>query len=173
MKSELAYNSILIVFIGNIGTGKTTFIRKYLHNAIIVSRDYLRYMIGGGNYLFSLETEPIIFKIERLALEKFMEIGLNIIVDEVGINRKMRKVYVDLARKYDYKLWAIVMPKLSMKECVKRRMTNPHNQLDKKLWEQIWQKFDSEYEEPTFEEGFDKIVYIPREKVYGNKKITK
>lgn len=152
---------IILILIGNIGTGKTTIAKKYVkQGCVAIARDRLRYAIGDGDYIFDENYEPVIWATEKYMLNKFMDIGVNIIVDEVGISKEMRKVYLEKAEIFGYNAVALVMPKLSMKEAVDRRMNDPHGQPDKKLWEQVWSKFNSQYEEPTKEEGFKEIIYI-------------
>ena len=49
--------SKIIVLVGNIGSGKTTWIKKFLKKTkgkyVVVSRDAIRYMMGGGKYIFA------------------------------------------------------------------------------------------------------------------------
>lgn len=153
-------NKKMIILVGNIGSGKSTYIKKELvpKGYVVVSRDSIRYMIGGGDYIFNPKLEPSIFQSETDILINFMCEGVNIVVDEVGINKRLRAKYIKLAKLESYKINAIVMPKLSMSESVTRRMNNPHGQPDKKLWENVWKKFDDVYEEPTIKEGFNKVT---------------
>lgn len=151
----------IIVLVGNIGSGKSTICKKYVEKGYyVVARDALRYMIGGGNYIYNPEIEPAIFKSETNIIISLMFFKVNIIIDEVGISKKLREKYIKLAKEHNYKVIALVMPKLTMKESVDRRMNNPHQQNDRKLWEQIWTQFNSRYTEPTKEEGFDEIIKL-------------
>jgi predicted kinase len=150
----------LIILVGNIGEGKSTLCKKYQKkDYIVIARDSLRYAIGGGNYIFNEKYESIIWKTELYMLRKFMELGINIVVDEVGINKVMRARYVVPAKEYNYTIKCHMLPKLTMKEAVDRRMNDPHGQPDRKLWESVWVKFNNMYEEPTLNEGFDEIIH--------------
>jgi hypothetical protein len=91
-------------------------------------------------------------------LEDFMELGVDIAVDEVGINKAMRSRYILIAKLYDYKIKCHILPQLTMKEAVDRRMENPHGQSDRKLWESVWIKFQGQHQEPTLDEGIDEII---------------
>ena len=149
----------VIILCGNIGSGKSTIAKDYQKQGyIVIARDQLRYAIGGGNHIFNLKYEPIIWKTELYMLESFMELGVNIIVDGVGVSRSMRLCYIMSAKDYGYKIKCVLMPRLNMKEAVDRRMQNPHQQADRKLWEDVWIKFNRIYEEPDFKEGFDEII---------------
>ncbi|KKM16509.1 hypothetical protein LCGC14_1685060 [marine sediment metagenome] len=155
--------SKIIVLVGNIGSGKTTWIKKFLKKTkgkyVVVSRDAIRYMIGGGKYIFDLDLEPAVWNSEGKIIEEFMKLKVNIIVDEVGINKKLRKKYIDLANQFGYEKIAMEMPKLSKQVCVDRRMQNPHQQADRKLWESVWDNFDKMYEAPIVNEGFHKVEH--------------
>jgi len=151
----------LIVMVGNIGTGKSTICKEYIKNGYLcVSRDGLRYMNGGGVYRWDESVEPFIWDAESRIIKAFMESGKHIIVDEVGISQKMREKYLNIANAFNYKPIALVMPKLNMKTCINRRLNNPHDQPDRKMWEEVWTKFDKQYSEPTLEEGFKEIKFV-------------
>lgn len=151
----------LIILVGNIGSGKSTLAKRYVKKGyIVVSRDSFRYGIGGGKYIFNLKYEPIIWKIEKYTFQKFIDLGINVLVDEVGINEKLRHRYIPYAKSAGYKIVAIELPRLTMKESVDRRMIDPHGQYNRKLWEQVWSKFDMMYESPSKKEGIDKIKRI-------------
>ena len=151
----------IITLVGNIGTGKSTLAREYAKDGyVIISRDGLRYMIGGGEYIFDFDLEPIIWSSEIAIIREFMKRDIFIVIDGVGISKIMRKEYLKLAKEYYYKTVAIVMPKISRKEAVDRRMQSPHGQPDRKLWESVYDKFDKFLEIPTKEEGYDEVIKL-------------
>lgn len=153
----------LIILVGNIGTGKSTYAKKLWKDKlvdVIIARDQLRYNIGLGNYIFNYDYEPIIWKTELFMFENFINLGVNILVDEVGISKKIRERYIPYAKVHHYQIEVIEMPRLSMKEAVDRRMQDPHGQLDRKLWESVWTKFNNQYESPSKEEGIDRIIKL-------------
>lgn len=153
----------LIILIGNIGTGKSTFAKTYQKKGyVIIARDQLRYAIGNGRYIFNPRYELAIWRTELYLFREFIDLGVDILVDEVGMNKLMRKRYIRYAKNNGYKITAIVMPKLSKKVAVERRMKNPHGQPDAKMWAQVWEKFNKMYERPTKKEGFDLIKVLKR-----------
>lgn len=152
-------NKELIILCGNIGEGKSTLAKKYQEKGyVVIARDGLRYMIGGGNYIFNKEYESVIWETEFCMLKSFMEKGVNIVVDSVVISKALRVRYIIPAKDYGYIVKCHLLPKLGMKEAVDRRMRNPHGQYDRKLWEEVWLKFNRVYEEPSLKEGFDQII---------------
>jgi hypothetical protein len=141
-----------IIVTGNIGCGKTTLSKEYVDKGyLVISRDQFRYGIGGGKYIFNLTYEPIIRKTELYLLRLFLELGVNIYIDEVGINKHMRCEYLKMLKE---------LPRLSQKEAVDNRMKDPHGQPDRALWESVWNKFNEIYEAPAKEEGFHLIIKI-------------
>lgn len=151
----------VLILVGNIGAGKSTLVKKYVDKGhIVISRDSLRYGIGGGKYIFNTDYESVIWATELTLFEEFLTRGVNIIVDEVGINISMRARYIEVAKAFGYKVKCIVLPKLSKEESVNRRMKDPHGTSDRKIWEGVWEKFDNMYEEPSLDEGFNKIIKL-------------
>jgi len=154
----------IYIMVGNIGSGKTTLVKKILAEKpkiVVISRDDLRYMIGAGKYVFNPELEPFIFESARLMIKNLMhEEAVDILIDETNMCKKYREDYLDLVRQYAYEATAIVMPQLDKKTCVDRRMQNPHGQDDRSIWEGVWDKFDGLYEKPTIAEGFNKISEV-------------
>lgn len=146
---------------GNIGNGKSTLVEIYQKvGFVVIARDALRYGIGGGNYVFNLDYEPIIWDIGLKMYKQFLNKKVNIIVDEVGINKSLRARYISKAKKKGYEVIAVKLKKLSKKESVDRRMKNPHGTSDRKVWNGVWEKFDKMYEEPSLDEGIDRIIQL-------------
>jgi len=153
----------LIILIGNIGSGKSTYVKQYQEKGyVVVARDQLRYAIGGGTYIFNLDYEPTIWNTEIYIFRQFARKGVNLIIDEVGLSKEMRARYIGFAKKLGYTITTIEMPHLPMAEAVTRRMANPHGQPNWDLWAGVWTKFEGLYEEPTKDEGIDKIIKLER-----------
>lgn len=155
--------SRVIIAIGNIGTGKTTHLKDFFFKKFkIVSRDAIRYMLGGGQYLFRQELEPTVNEINQSAFTILLKRGHNIIVDETNIDRFTRLFYIEQAKNFNYELVALEFPRLDKETAVNRRMENPHDTYNKEIWEMVWDKFESRYEEPSHQEGFDVIVKLEK-----------
>lgn len=162
--------------VGNIGSGKSTIVNTIKnHGFLVVSRDAIRYMFGSGQYVFDKERESAVFNCEKLIIDELMDRKMNIIVDEVGVSKRLRMEYLISAKYHEYDAYAIEMPRLSMEESVSRRMQNPHGNYTKPLWEDVWKKFDKIYEPPTVREGFAEVIRLPKDKnnimkiITGNK----
>jgi predicted kinase len=150
----------LVILIGNIGSGKSTLAKEYAKKGyVIICRDALRYMIGGGDYIFNLELEPAIIDSAIDITLDFMNLGVDIVIDEVNVSKKYRLSYLALAKEHGYNTIAVVLPRLSKEESVDRRMIKSHGvQNTREIWEQVWDKFNKRYEYPSKEEGFYSIL---------------
>jgi len=151
----------IIILVGNIGCGKSTLCKEFVRKGyLVISRDSLRYMVGAGKYIFNKKFERAIWRSELEILSVFMEYNLNVVIDEVGVSRKLRMRY--LLRSDGYNKIAVELPRLPMEVAVSRRMNDPHQQKSRKLWEKVWRIFNKMYESPTKKEGFDKVIRIKR-----------
>ena len=158
----------LYIMVGNIGSGKSTFAKKFAkshlrYNIILnVSRDWFRDMIGFGNYLFDEVTEPVLIQAAKDLVQGLMaaEAPVDILFDETNVKVEYRKPYLDLADQFGYRKVALVMPKLDKETSVERRMKNNHGNTSREVWEYVYDMFDSQYEQLSFEEGFDEIRFV-------------
>jgi tRNA uridine 5-carbamoylmethylation protein Kti12 len=153
----------VVLLVGNIGSGKSTLTKEYTKQGyLVISRDAFRYMLGAGDYTFDYDLEPCLRKTEIYMLKSLLYTGRNIVVDETNMNRKAREPLLCAALETPshttYRLTAVVFPRLSKEESVGRRLKNPHGSSSEELWGQVWEMFDSMYEEPTLGEGFDKVL---------------
>ena len=154
------------ILVGNIGAGKTTYIKNNIQAPIIISKDSIRYAIGGGEYIFNRFYEPVIHDITMKMTDNFCAIAVaDIVLDETNMSKKNRKQFIKVAQKYGYDVIGLVMPELSKEEAVNRRMTNPHCQTDRTLWESVWERFHKAYVKPTKAEGFTKVVELKKEDI--------
>ena len=148
----------LIILVGNIASGKTTLVKDLVKlGYLVLSRDDIRYMLGGGEYIWDTNLEKIIKDIQLSLLRKIVRKKYDVVIDGTNMSMMSREDALAIANKAGYETIAYVMPKISKKKSVERRLANNHGNTTKKQWEDIWLKFDMWYEEPTHEEGFNKI----------------
>jgi len=148
----------ITLLVGNIGSGKSTVCKKLRKTNVIISRDAIRYMIGGGKYRFDFKLEPMVHDSTEAVVRVFMLGKKNIVLDETNMSKSLRAKWIRLAQRYNYRVHVLLLPKLTMEESVNRRMNNPHDTPDRKLWEHVWKMFDTMFETPTKSEGIHKII---------------
>ncbi len=154
-------NRELILLVGNIGNGKTTLCKKFGERGyLIVSQDDFRYSIGAGKYTFDINYEPCIKETAKALARSFMKRDISLVIDETNMSKRIRKKYLSLAKIYEYKTRAIILPKLSQKKSVQRRLKNNHGNTPKIVWENVWEMFDIMYEIPTKAEGFNQVIQL-------------
>ena len=154
----------LTILVGNIGSGKTTWIRENRKpEELVVSRDDLRYMFGGGEYLFDPHGTESVIKSLGIQITKLLCIeGRDIIVDETNVSRGLRENYIKIAKGYGYKVIVVELPRYSKRKSVNRRMRDPHGQFSRAVWNGVWEMFDNMYEIPRKSEGIDKITKVKK-----------
>lgn len=154
--------SKLITMVGNIGSGKSTYVKQLVKEGyVVVSKDAIRYMLGAGKYIFNPILEDSIHcSITRLIL-KLAYNKVNMVIDETNMDRKTRKDCIDIGTSYGYSLEAIVMPKISREESVNRRLKSNHGYTPRAVWEEVFDRKEQAYQEPTIEEGFTEVTFLP------------
>lgn len=158
----------LVILVGNIGSGKSTLARRYVERGhICVSLDAIRYCIGAGSYRFDPELEPSVFACGKAMLQEFMNHHKDIVLDNANVSVKTRKKFIKLAKDNNYKVVAVVLPRLSLEESVNRRLSNNHGETDRQTWEMVWRRFDAAYQHPTFSEGFDFVTVRCSDRLAG------
>jgi len=156
----------LKILIGNIGSGKSTYLKKYQKKGyIIISRDSLRYGIGAGNYIYNENYEPIIFKTEEYLFENFCSEQVNLVIDEINMSKKMRERYISIGKAYNYEIIAVNFPILKRDIAVERRLFKNHGDTSKTIWRQVWSRFNHLYETPNKREGFHKIIKLKKKDI--------
>jgi predicted kinase len=149
----------LVILIGNIGSGKTTTVKKYAKEGYcVVCRDDFRTMLGGGTYKFDTQTEKAIHRATRTLLENLMVENLDIIIDETNTTKRGRGQLISLGKLFGYNIIGIVMPKLTKQKSIANRMKDTLRHYTVEKWEAVWDMFNRMYEEPELKEGFDELI---------------
>jgi predicted kinase len=149
----------LIILIGNIGSGKTTTVKKYAKEGYcVVCRDDFRTMLGGGIYKFNTRTERAIHQASRTLLENLMVESLDIIIDETNVTKRGRKTIIHIAKLFGYHVIGIVMPQLTKEKSIANRIKDNLRQTTVEQWGKVWDMFNRMYDEPELKEGFDELI---------------
>jgi predicted kinase len=156
------------IMIGNVGSGKTTWIKDFIlnhsrENWAVVSKDAFRRMLGGGIYVFDPQLEPLIDFWAKQAIQRLLLSGFNVICDETNMDKETRAPYLDLIEidPMGISVYAVVAPRISKEEALKRK-SDPSVSYGHSLeeWAEVWERKAGKYEPPTSEEGFDGIYYV-------------
>jgi protein phosphatase len=143
---------ILTILCGIPASGKDYYATQFLHNSIYINADLARGIFGKDQTDQTVNYE--VFEFLEYMVIYFMEQGKPISIINTNYNIKNRKSWVELAKKYKYKLVAIVM-KTPIEECIRR------NELrERKCPVAVIEKMFAGFQAPTLEEGFDEIKYV-------------
>ncbi len=96
-------------------------------------------------------------------IEECLKEGKGVVIDDTNITRDIRKLHIDLAKKYNAKITGIFMNTsmgLIQQRRLKRRKEFPMVVINKQI------KY---FETPTKDEGFDKLIIHKDYDSYGDK----
>jgi len=161
-----------LIMVGNVGSGKTTWIKKFLaehsnENWVVVSKDALRRMVGGGEYIYNEHLEPFIDYMSKEAIKYSLQTGWNVIIDETNVSVISRAILIDLIQESvrDCIIKAVEMPLLTKTESLLRKARPDTNYgYSIEVWEVVWERKNSKYVEPHEYEGFDEVILIREKK---------
>lgn len=143
----------MIVMIGIPGSGKSTFVQKYLvpHQYEIINRD-------------TISTKGDTFKTMTLCLNecsKYLKSGISIVIDNTNPTIDARQKFISLAKKYNYNIRCFVMDidiNLAKHNNFYRHYVS--NGKINLIPEIVYNKYKKNYEEPNQEEGFQSIIKV-------------
>jgi len=152
----------IYVLVGNIASGKTTVAKNLCKapNTVSVSKDWFRYMLGAGEYLFDPRFERIITQLEYMTLDELLWHKLDVVVDDAKYCSQMERFKLINEYGVEHKMIAVVLPLRGEAESVKARMEDEHGHYGEARWREVYQMFNSMYVKPTKEEGFHEVIEL-------------
>lgn len=160
---SFATNPKLYILVGNIGSGKSTWVKQNKKpEDVVISLDNLRYCFNNGEYKFDVLLEQCVFNTCLFALRQFCnsELKPNIYMDNTSVNIKSREQFIKIAKGSSYEVVAVIMPSLDKENSISRRMNNSHGNTTRAVWEEVWERFNRKFQYPSTIEGFDKIIQL-------------
>lgn len=144
--------AILYVMCGIPGSGKSTWIKNHTNSEILVSRDAIRFnMVKEDEPYFSKEDE--VWREFIHQINHYLEMGFNVFADATHINTgARRKLLKEIKGNPTFAAIHITTP-ISL--CLKRNALREGREC---VPESVIKRMYSQFEEPSFEEGFE-IIY--------------
>jgi predicted kinase len=145
-----------IIMMGLPKSGKTTFVYNDLKkdDNVVVSADSLRQLIYGQE--FYANGESVVWSVHQYMLQELMRQNANIIVDNTNKTIKTRQSLINAAKEMGYNVIGIMMA--TPYEVCEKRAKNENFPIETLV------EAANKWENPTEDEGFDKIIVIDSEK---------
>lgn len=150
------------MLVGNIGTGKSLFAKRFAlrENAVIINMDSIQASMSGGIYgRYLPELKPLYRSVEEYLIREAINEGHNIVIDRTNIDIKTRKRYFDLTSIFDCEYHAYDFGG-GTNDSRNRRFENPRGISDD-TWNDVYLNFYKKYERPMIGEGFSRVISPP------------
>jgi predicted kinase len=151
-------NNTLYITVGLPGSGKSTYAKEFIKGKEIeyLSSDSLRAVYGKDETDQSVTS--IVFGHIKRKVDEFLKDGKNVMVDATSVNRKERSDYINTAKKYGAKVVAIVF-KMDRQGLIDRNKKRGE-QGGRVVPDWVIDKMLAKFEEPSYNEGIDVIIYV-------------
>lgn len=151
-------NNTLYIAVGLPGSGKSTYAKNFIKEKDIeyLSSDSLRAVYGKGED--DQTVTPQVFGHIKRKVDEYLKGGKNVLVDATSVNRKERSDYINTAKKYGTKVVALVF-KMDRQGLIDRNKKRGE-QGGRVVPTHIIDRMLSKYEEPSYDEGIDVMIYV-------------
>ena len=147
---------VLYVMVGPPGSGKTSYIRKYLPEALRISLDDLRLMLSGRPFDFRYEriVAEVGEELMRVSLSRLREWRRDCVYDATNVTREVRLRSLAIAQEFDLPAVAIFADtpiEIALARNRRRR---------RKVPEDVIERFYRQLQPPSLDEGFEEVVVV-------------
>lgn len=143
----------MYIMIGVPGCGKSTWSRENINeNTVVICKDAFRSMLR-IDYEYNMKYEPIVHDLQTAAITSAAKNGLNIIVDEVNVNKYKRYLLKKLVP--DYEITYVVFKNT---DTLDRRMNEPRG-YSREEWDEVIKGMIDSMEWPS-EEECDNLILV-------------
>lgn len=150
----------LVVLIGNVASGKSTYCKQAAaHGSIIVNDDSITNAVHAGLYTqYDKSLKPLYKSVENTIIQLGLALGRNVIIDRPNIRRASRRRYIGLAHSLDAIVELVMFPREIPEIHAQRRANHDARGYNYDYWLKAAQVFDTKFEPPTADEGYDEIT---------------
>lgn len=141
----------LVFMIGIPGCGKSTFTERFLPYHYSINLDSIHGFLGQGSG-FDSKNISLGRNLEKIMMEDRLNQGISIVIDNANIDVKTREKYFELARNFDAKIIAVYFtPDVNL-------AISQNSKRERKVPEVKIRKMAENYQMPSLNEGFEKII---------------
>ena len=151
----------VMLLVGPPLSGKSTWIRNNFPETTVISRDeIILELYGSRDYdkAFREVDQKEVDRILDLRLKSASAKGGSVIIDMTNMVAKRRIANLNYFRKNYYKV-CVIFPILSEEQYASRNKKR-FAQESKDIPDYVIKRMISQYQEPTLDEGFDKIIHL-------------
>ncbi len=156
----------LIILVGNIASGKSTF-KKYIENSIHINDDDIVNILHGDYKKYDTKLKNLYKGIENFILTTSLSYGKTVVVDRPCMTKKTRSRYIGLANSLDSQIIIVNFKKEHYTTHAKRRFYSDNRGYDLAYWTKVAEAKDKIYEQPEYSEGVDLIIEIDMENFFN------
>lgn len=150
------------LLVGNIGSGKSTFVRDFVDKKVLVVNDdaIVDACHGGINRLYQEENKPLYKSIENMIIAWGVDKDYDILIDRPNMTKKSRKRYIGIAHSLDVSIKAVVFPLDKSTVHAMRRFNSDPRGYSYASWLEVAERNREAYEVPTVEEGLFEVEFL-------------
>jgi predicted kinase len=157
-----SHRQVVYMTCGYPGSGKSTWAKRKLEEigkCVVVSRDFLRYMIKGGVYKFDEDYEEYVKEVSIMAALRALQRGYSVIIDETYLTKESRKGTITAIKCQFPEVDIVCVHCVEDKRNVEMRMEDSRG-ISEERWRSIIDGMRKVFENPTSHEGFSKIELV-------------
>ena len=151
-----SHRPVFYVMVGPPGSGKTSYIRKYLPQALRLSLDDLRLMLSGRPFDLRYERMVSVLgeALMRVSLSRLKEWRRDCVYDATNVTREVRLRSLAIAQEFDLPAVAIFADTPMEVALARNRRRR------RKVPEDVIERFYRLLEPPSIDEGFEEVVVV-------------
>ena len=145
----------VFILCGLPGSGKSTWAKtmvKNNSNIAVVNKDAIRFMLGGGNYVFNDSLEMAVKYIAIHCLVQMIVFGYNVIIDETNLTRAKRKSWINHIINTEIDCNIDIVWFRETEKNLDNRMQDPRG-YSREKWEEVISNMKKIFEPPDDREG--------------------
>ena len=146
------------IIVGNIGTGKSTWVKENCKDSLVWNNDCLREMFHCGEYVFDRSENRIFLVLRNNFIDYALDNNIDIVIDDTNLLKLFRTQIINRIRFGRPDAWIECVDfGIGNEKTLQRRLDEARGNFE---WKEVHERFQNMYEEPNLDEGMDKIINV-------------